>query len=197
MKYNQLIKFHNNLTSNLSKDHIDPFYNRASLDLLSMIFDYVENQEGIVLNDENSFSALADFFEENKKNRNSANNIYKSMLLINPSNSPVSLSFMDENTLEKVYSYIGSLLTSTLANNNEKGTKIIIDSKGYMNKEELVLKGYSVKRANLEELNNSNSWNPYKELEQLEKEDPIKYQEVIKELETLIKNDDLNLITPK
>lgn len=189
MKYNQLIKFHNNLTSNLSKDHIDPFYNRASLDLLSMIFDYVENQEGIVLNDEKSFSALADFFEENKKNRNSANNIYKSMLLINPSNSPVSLSFMDENTLEKVYSYIGSLLTSTLVNNNEKGTKIIIDSKGYMNKEELVLKGYSAKRANLEELNNSNSWNPYKELEQLEKEDPIKYQEVIKELETLIKND--------
>ncbi|MHC5229459.1 hypothetical protein ACYSNW_14365 [Enterococcus sp. LJL99] len=69
----------------------------------------------------------------------------------------------------------------------KKDAEMIIDPKGFLNKEELEVQGYTVKEFNLEDLNESHSWNPYRALEQLEKEDPIKYQEVIKELESLIK----------
>ena len=64
----------------------------------------------------------------------------------------------------------------------------IVDSMGFC-KENLEKRGYVVKKLDLTSKGQTSTWNPYKELEQLEKEDPIKYKVVIEELEKNLKKD--------
>lgn len=66
--------------------------------------------------------------------------------------------------------------------------EIIVDSKGFC-KEKLEERGYVVKELDLSSEGKISTWSPYKALEQLEKENPIKYKTVIEELEKNLKND--------
>ncbi|MEI5989796.1 hypothetical protein A5881_001289 [Enterococcus termitis] len=68
----------------------------------------------------------------------------------------------------------------------KNGVEIIVDSKGDLPHEELKNKGYKVKVLD-SELNKSSLFDPYKALNELAEEKPVKFVEVANELEKTIK----------
>ena len=66
------------------------------------------------------------------------------------------------------------------------GAITIVDSKGYLNTEDLEAKGYEVKTVSLEK-DKCTLFDPYQALQELAGEDPIKFKRVVDELEGIIK----------
>lgn len=119
MEKNQLVKIHDYLSSNLLEDNIDPFYNQASLNLLDMIFEYLETKEGIVLTNENSVSILDKFYKENVRTNKNTNKVYELISLTSTSGSSSALSLLSETTLGNTFSYVETLIIATLTRQRE------------------------------------------------------------------------------
>ena len=66
--------------------------------------------------------------------------------------------------------------------------KILVDSKGDINREDFKAKGYEVKVVSLEN-DKCSLFDPYKALKELAEEDPVKFEQVVAKLEDLIKKD--------
>ncbi len=71
----------------------------------------------------------------------------------------------------------------------KNGKKIFIDSKGFLNREDLEAKGYKVVSLDIKDMSKSSFFNPQNALLKLVEEDPVKYEKVVSELESIIKND--------
>ena len=214
MKEERITQIYDYLNSSSDKEWIDPYYEHVSFDLLVMIVDYIENQQENEITINNALIKLLHFCEKNKDK--SGYEIYKEIVFKNKLSKRKTTSFIaltssalkyvSENGMNDGYSYLKSIITSTLAdkdlnivNSNigmsqktvtpyiKDGAITIVDSKGYLNREDLEAKGYEVKMVSLEK-DKFSLFDPYKALQELAEEDPIKFKRVVNELEGIIKN---------